>query len=627
MPIRAKLVIVVFVFAILPMFLLWARWQGTAVGTITSMLRRDANNRAREISDQLDQVLQEHLARLAQLTQQPPLRIYGNLLTQNNRTLPDGPLRLELSAFLLAHQQHYTALLGLNQSGEPVFKLETQTNNYGIPQTFLASGDLTTEDKFTGLASLLNPPSLHVSEIIESPQGAYLWLIVPLQADDKSAPGALAAKLRVGQLLRDAAGPPGIQTNSAVNGNPASSETTPSRPTWRENLLLSPQGAVLYANNPATLGQPYSKAFPNLQTPLAQMLREGRDEQPWEDWILRRRLHTTAPSLSIIIIERHNQAIADLERNSAVMLLVTTLLATVAALTVYYLISNITNSIRRVTVGAKAIASGDLNHQIVVRTNDETRVLAHAFNRMAAKLREMLRKEGEQKQFESFARLSAVLTHDLKNQILSLSLLVKNMEKKFHREGFREDAMRTLSDTVENLTNLVAKLSDPRTPTKRVREQSDLTHLVERVLQRTAKQATGKYNITAKLTPSVMAIADGKAIERVIENLVINALEAMPDGGTLFILTGIENGQALLSVGDTGKGMTEEFMRNRLFQPFATTKKKGIGLGLYSCREIIEQHGGRIDVNSQVDVGTEFRITLPLQASEAKAAEKQVAAV
>lgn len=627
MPIRAKLVIVVFVFAILPMFLLWARWQGTAVGTITSMLRRDANNRAREISDQLDRTVQEQQARLAQLTQQAPLRIYGNWLTQNNRTLPDGPLRLELSAFLLAHQQQYSALLGLNQAGEPVFKLETQTSDYGIPQTLFASGDLTTEDNFKGLATLLTTPTVHVSEIIEAPQGAYLWLIAPLQADDKSAPGALAAKVRVGQLLRDAAGPPGIQTNSPIKGNPASGETASSPPTWRESLLLSPQGAVLYANDPATLGQPYGKAFPAWQTPLTQMLREGREEQPWEDWILRRRAHTTAPKLSIIIIERHDQAIADLERDSAVMLLVTTLLATVAALTVYYLISNITNSIRRVTVGAKAIASGDLNHQIVVRTNDETRVLAHAFNRMAAKLREMLRKEGEQKQFESFARLSAVLTHDLKNQILSLSLLVKNMEKKFHREGFREDAMRTLADTVENLTNLVAKLSDPRTPTKRVREQSDLTHLVERVLQRTAKQATGKYNITAKLTPNVMATADGKAIERVIENLVINALEAMPDGGTLFVLTSVENGQALLSVGDTGKGMTEEFMRNRLFQPFATTKKKGIGLGLYSCREIIEQHGGRIDVNSQVDVGTEFRVTLPLQAGEAKVLEKHVAAV
>ncbi|MBI1759809.1 MAG: HAMP domain-containing protein [Acidobacteria bacterium] len=625
MPIRAKLVIVVFVFAILPMFLLWARWQGTAVGTITSMLRRDANNRAREISEQLDRAVQEQQTRLTELTQQAPLRIYANLLTQNNRTLPDSQLRLELSAFLLAHQQHYKTLLALNQTGEPVFKLDTQTNAYGIPQPLFASGDLAAEDKFNSLAAFLTTQTVHVSEIIEAPQGAYLWLLVPLQADDKTAPGALAAKVRVNPLLRDAAGPPGIQPRYSAQG-----ETSASRPTgatWRESIILSPQGAVLYANDAALLGQPYAKAFPALQTPLAQMLDAGREDQQWDDWILRRRIHTTAPKLSIIILERYDQAIADLERNSAVMLLVTTLLATVAALTVYYLISNITNSIRRVTVGAKAIASGDLNHQIVVRTNDETRVLAHAFNRMAAKLREMLRKEGEQKQFESFARLSAVLTHDLKNQILSLSLLVKNMEKKFHREGFREDAMRTLSDTVENLTNLVAKLSDPRTPTKRVREQSDLTHLVERVLQRTAKQATGKYNITAKLTPSVMAIADGKAIERVIENLVINALEAMPDGGTLFILTGIEKGQALLSVGDTGKGMTEEFMRNRLFQPFATTKKKGIGLGLYSCREIIEQHGGRIDVNSQVDVGTEFRITLPLQAEQGKVAEKQVMTV
>ncbi len=622
MPIRAKLVIVVFVFAILPMFLLWARWQATAVGTITSMLRRDANNRAREISDQFDRALQEQQASLAQLTRQAPLRIYSNLLTQNNRTLPDGTLRQELSAFLLAQQQHYSTLLALNQAGEPLFKLETQTNANGIPQTLFASGDLAAEDKFNGLAALLTAQTVHTSELIEAQQGAYLWLIAPLQADDKSAPGALAAKVRVGQLLRDAAGPPGLQAN-----NTASVEATPSRPTWRESVLVSPQGAVLYANDPATLGQPYGKAFPALQTPLTQMLGEGREEQQWEDWILRRRTHATAPKLSIIILERYDQAIADLERNSAIMLLVTTLLATVAALTVYYLISNITNSIRRVTVGAKAIASGDLNHQIIVRTNDETRVLAQAFNRMAAKLREMLRKEGEQKQFESFARLSAVLTHDLKNQILSLSLLVNNMGKKFHREGFREDAMRTLADTVENLTNLVAKLSDPRTPTKRVREQSDLTHLVERVLQRTAKQATGKYNVTAKLTPNVMATADGKAIERVIENLVINALEAMPDGGTLFVLTGIEHGQALLSVADTGKGMTEDFMRNRLFQPFATTKKKGIGLGLYSCREIIEQHGGRIDVNSQVDVGTEFRVTLPLQASEAKAAEKQAAAV
>lgn len=620
MPIRAKLVIVVFAFAILPMFLLWARWQGTAVGIVTSLLKQDAATHASEISEQLEQTLQQHQTRLTQLTQTAAVQGFSNALGLTNQTLPDGQLRVELSAFLLAHQQQYAALLGFNRAGEPLFKIEAQPGAGGILQPFFADRGFSNEDRLPNPTSLLpaQAATLRISEVIETPHGAYLWLIVPLTNSQDLTNGALAAKIRVGQLLREVAGPPLKATSQAA---------TATRLSWRESLIASPQGTLLYATNPAVQGQPFAQAFAGLQTPYSQMLSEGKDSLEFEDWILHQQSHPGAPKLSIIVLERYDQAIAGLERNSAIMLLITTLLAAVAALTVYYLISNITNSIRRVTVGAKAIASGDLNHQIVVRTNDETRVLAHAFNRMAAKLREMLKKEGEQKQFESFARLSAVLTHDLKNQILSLSLLVNNMEKKFHREGFREDAMRTLSDTVENLTNLVGKLSDPRTPTKRVREQSDLTHLVERVLQRTAKQAASKYNLTSKLTPSLFATVDGKAIERVIENLVINALEAMPEGGNLFVLTTTENQHAIISVADTGKGMSEDFIRNRLFHPFATTKKKGIGLGLYSCRDIIEQHGGRIDVHSQLEVGTEFRVVLPLKESEAQIAERQAAGV
>jgi len=282
-------------------------------------------------------------------------------------------------------------------------------------------------------------------------------------------------------------------------------------------------------------------------------------------------------------------------------------------LSIYFLISGTTDSIRRVTNGARAIATGNLGYNIQIKSKDETRVLAEAFKRMAGRLREMIRKEGEQKQFESFARLSAVLTHDLKNQILSLSLLVSNMERKFDREGFREDAMRTLSDSVNNLQSLVSKLSDPRAPTKRIREQSNLTNLVRRVIDRTAAQAANRFQVQTNLNTEVLANVDGKAIERVIENLVINALEAMQDGGTLMVATRREGDNAIISVADTGKGMTEEFMRERLFHPFATTKKKGIGLGLYSCRDIIEQHGGRIEVASQVGRGTEFSIILPMK--------------
>jgi hypothetical protein len=296
------------------------------------------------------------------------------------------------------------------------------------------------------------------------------------------------------------------------------------------------------------------------------------------------------------------------------MYLLTLALAVAVTLALYYLISNITDSIRRVTRGARAITAGKLDHRIKVRSSDETRVLADAFNRMAERLREMIVRESEQKQFESFARLSAVLTHDLKNSIFSLSLLVQNMERKFDREGFREDAMRTLSNSVNDLQAIVARLSDPLAMTS-LRQASDLSTITENVLKRIGANAGTHYEISSQLQPQLMANVDAKAIERVIENLMINALEAMPEGGKLEVHSQTENESAVISVADTGKGMSEEFVRERLFRPFATTKKKGIGLGLYSCRDIIEQHGGRIDVASQVGTGTEFRVIIPLVAS------------
>ena len=242
---------------------------------------------------------------------------------------------------------------------------------------------------------------------------------------------------------------------------------------------------------------------------------------------------------------------------------------------------------------------------------DETKVLADAFNRMAGRLREMIARESEQKQFESFSRLSAVLTHDLKNAILSLSFLVTNMERKFDREGFREDAMHTLADSVGNLKNLVAKLSDPLTQPTEERYEGDLNQLVIRVLARTAEPAGERYQLTTELVPGLTSIMNPMAIERVVENLIINALEAMPQGGAIRLTTQAVGPNNVIGVRDTGKGMVPEFIRDRLFHAFATTKKKGIGLGLYSCREIIEQHGGKIEVDSQEGIGTEFRIILP----------------
>ncbi len=616
MAIRAKLVIIFFAFIIVPMFLLWARWQDTAVLSIKSVLKQELTDRAREISDQIDENLAAQKAQILKLAQQSSLRNYAHAVQQTAMVLPDRTLSYDLSAFLLANQQKYSALSAVNRQGVPLFKIEIHPDATGLMKPFITDKDISADDRIgmpTGFAEAASDV-VFATEIQADTNEANLHLIAPLRDDGNNVAGALVIKMRAEQLMSDAVGPrPVVKAGRGRTSRP-------------EAIVLTPQGTVLYSADATKQGRPYTEAFRELQRPMASLIKEVDGDVDSQTWLIRHRLREASPQLSIFMVENYSSAVDQIEFSSYVLLALTMLLVIVAMLTLYYLISSITDSIRKVTRGARAIATGNLGYQIKVKAKDETRVLAESFNRMASRLREMIRKEGEQKQFESFARLSAVLTHDLKNQILSLSLLVNNMERKFNREGFREDAMRTLSETVNNLQGLVSKLSDPRTPTKRIREKSNLTQLCERVLNRTAAQAANKYQLSTQFMPELNVNVDGKAIERVIENLVINALEAMPNGGALRVSTRQDNGNAIVAIADSGKGMTEDFVRERLFHPFATTKKKGIGLGLYSCREVVEQHGGRIDVSSKVDVGTEFRIVLPQHVEEPKT-ETQVATV
>ncbi len=426
------------------------------------------------------------------------------------------------------------------------------------------------------------------------------------------------------ELLERAVGPRTVAVTK--NSMPLDEQAVLSQ---REILILDTNELVLYAGHRSWEGQSVKAVAPeNLVDILNKMMRGSDDQQGfltlvrketadrflWDNqyWRIRYFKHSGAKALSIFVIEKDTGR-EQLDLAAFSMLGITIVLTIVALLLVYLIISGITDSIRIVTRGAKAISAGKLDTVLVVKSNDETRVLADTFNRMAGRLRDMIARESELKQFESFNRLSAVLTHDLKNAILSLSFLVTNMERKFDREGFKESAMRTLADSVGNLRNLVTKLADPRSELSEERRNENLTRLTENVLARSSVQSGERYQITTKWNENVSAVVNASAIERVVENLIINAIEAMPEGGKLHIATSKESAQAIISIKDSGKGMTPEFIKDRLFHAFATTKQKGIGLGLFSCRDIIEQHGGTIEVESQQDVGTEFRIVLPAE--------------
>jgi len=195
-------------------------------------------------------------------------------------------------------------------------------------------------------------------------------------------------------------------------------------------------------------------------------------------------------------------------------------------------------------------------------------------------------------------------------------LTVSNMERHFDNEQFRIDAMKGLASATDKLKAIVARLSRPisslsgehRRPAK-----IDLVPILKRVIAMTAEPVRGQHTIQTKLPPNLYALADARRVEEVIENLILNALEAMGDkGGTLTVEAGPDaHGAPSFSVSDTGPGMTRTFIETRLFRPFSTTKKNGIGLGLYTCREVIRASGGSIDVQSVEGAGTTFRVVLP----------------
>jgi signal transduction histidine kinase len=204
----------------------------------------------------------------------------------------------------------------------------------------------------------------------------------------------------------------------------------------------------------------------------------------------------------------------------------------------------------------------------------------------------------------------------LKNAIEGLSLTVSNMERHFDNPQFRTDALKGLTSAADKLKAIVARLAKPLTTLSGEHKRPtnvDLVPILQRVISMTAEPVRGKHKIVTRLPPSLYALVDPGRIEEVMENLVLNALEAMVDGGgTLTIEAGqTSTGAPMFSVSDTGRGMSRSFIETRLYRPFSTTKKTGIGLGLYTCREVIAASAGSIEVDSVEGAGTTFRVVLP----------------
>ncbi|MCA1657611.1 MAG: HAMP domain-containing protein, partial [Actinobacteria bacterium] len=291
--------------------------------------------------------------------------------------------------------------------------------------------------------------------------------------------------------------------------------------------------------------------------------------------------------LSVAVAANETAATAGLRREGRFYVALSVLLALAVTALVLAREARSSRRIERIASAARAVAGGDLERRLEVGENDRTRVIAESFNLMTERLRAHIRRESEGRQFQAFMRLSAMLTHDLKNAITGLSMLVANMERQFHREEFRADAVASLREATDKLRGIVSRLSKPvetlsgeyRSALKPV----DLSTVVRRVVEATAGQSSF-HEVEMHLPDGLDVVVDVDRLERVFENLIINALDAMgAQPGRLTIEGGREGDESVfVSVADTGAGMTAEFIRAKLFRPFATTKKQGLGLGLYT---------------------------------------------
>ena len=265
------------------------------------------------------------------------------------------------------------------------------------------------------------------------------------------------------------------------------------------------------------------------------------------------------------------------------------------------------------TRGTRALAAGHLDERVVVSSTDELGQLGDAFNNMADRLVELQEDVRKKERQAIFGRIAVGLVHDLSHPIQNIGnsckLIVKMFDDLEYRQTFRTTVERELAQVkrvLDDLRNIARPLPLERFP---IDVNKALTELAES-MQSTA-ESSGLALDTELLLGPLFVEGDLFALNRVYRNLIINAFQATPPHGKVVIRTMRQDGNAVVEVADTGCGIPAERLET-IFEDFATTKRRGLGLGLAISKKIVEQLGGTIEVTSEVGLGTTFTLRFPL---------------
>ncbi|MGA8150197.1 MAG: ATP-binding protein [Terriglobales bacterium] len=287
--------------------------------------------------------------------------------------------------------------------------------------------------------------------------------------------------------------------------------------------------------------------------------------------------------------------------------------------------ARVTRPVEQLALAARQVASGNWRAQVPVTSSDELGELAESFNHMTRELLDQRERLVQSERVAAWRELARRLAHELKNPLFPLQLTVENLLRARQQspeqfeEIFQESASTLLAE-IANLKTIIARFSEfskmPQPQLQRI-QLNDVAQSVTQLFKAQLRPE-GRAPIECKLELAEAMLpvsADPELLHRAFSNLVLNAMDAMPQGGTLTLRTRQEGDRAYLEVSDSGAGLTPEECK-RLFTPYYTTKAHGTGLGLAIVQSVVSDHGGRISVQSEPGHGTTFVIELPSDAAD-----------
>jgi signal transduction histidine kinase len=286
---------------------------------------------------------------------------------------------------------------------------------------------------------------------------------------------------------------------------------------------------------------------------------------------------------------------------------------------IVYLARRYTKPILDVVGAARMVAGGNLDLELHTERKDEIGELTQSFNYMIRKLREERELEDKLRKAEHFAgigQFSTSIAHEIKNPLNFISLSIDHIKEKYSPSGGKEKGsfdslIMNIKSEIQRVSRYAESFLAYGRPLEINAKPTDIVQLIETILELVmAKAQKDNIVIERDFGPLPEILVDPDLIKTCLYNIILNAFQAMPEGGKLVVRTKIVDTKCYLSVEDTGEGIPEDRLV-RIFDPFFTTKAGGLGLGLALTKRVMEEHKGKVDIKSTVGIGTTVSLYLP----------------